>query len=236
MYGFVKGAVLGQNRQNAEKILHAPGRFMLAGKVVKKPRKALTIRVLACILNQYHKNGIERPKGILPKCEKPKLCEKRREQQELQEEEPNDFDLGNYIEQSEQENDELAETLLNDTPEMEDVNILEFDDSVTPEEKPEESPEEENTEEQEEAEEPAEQLVDNDIPVESMLDYPDDALSLTDELVDEKDDTNEEPADDEETETKEEEQPEQENQEEEPQYPVFENTAQRPPEQSHQLA
>ena len=163
-----------------------------------------------------------------------KLCEKRREQQELQEEELNDFDLGNYIEQSEQENDELAETLLNDTPEMEDVNILEFDDSVTPEEKPEESPEEENTEEQEEAEEPAEQLVDNDIPVESMLDYPDDALSLTDELVDEKDDTNEEPADDEETETKEEEQPEQENQEEEPQYPVFENTAQRPPEQSQE--
>lgn len=163
-----------------------------------------------------------------------KLCEKRREQQELQEEEPNDFDLGNYIEQSEQENDELAETLLNDTPEMEDVNILEFDDSVTPEEKPEEESEEENTEEQEEAEEPAEQLVDNDIPVESMLDYPDDALSLTDELVDEKDDTNEEPADDEETETKEEEQPEQENQEEEPQYPVFENTAQRPPEQSQE--
>lgn len=163
-----------------------------------------------------------------------KLCEKRREQQELQEEEPNDFDLGNYIEQSEQENDELAETLLNDTPEMEDVNILEFDDSVTPEEKPEESPEEENTEEQEEAEEPAEQLVDNDIPVESMLDYSDNALSLTDELVDEKDDTNEEPADDEETETKEEEQPEQENQEEEPQYPVFENTAQRPPEQSQE--
>lgn len=163
-----------------------------------------------------------------------KLCEKRREQQELQEEEPNDFDLGDYIEQSEQENDELAETLLNDTPEMEDVNILEFDDSVTPEEKPEESPEEENTEEQEEAEEPTEQLVDNDIPVESMLDYPDDALSLTDELVDEKDDTNEEPADDEETETKEEEQPEQENQEEEPQYPVFENTAQRPPEQSQE--
>lgn len=167
-----------------------------------------------------------------------KLCEKRREQQELQEEEPNDFDLGNYIEQSEQENDELAETLLNDTPEMEDVNILEFDDSVTPEEKPEESPEEENTEEQEEAEEPTEQLVDNDIPVESMLDYPDDALSLTDELVDEKDDTNEEPADDEETETKEEEQPEQEEQEEpeeeKPQYPVFENTAQRPPEQSQE--
>lgn len=163
-----------------------------------------------------------------------KLCEKRREQQELQEEEPNDFDLGNYIEQSEQENDELAETLLNDTPEMEDVNILEFDDSVTTEEKPEEESEEENTEEQEEAEEPAEQLVDNDIPVESMLDYPDDALSLTDELVDEKDDTNEEPADDEETETKEEEQPEQENQEEEPQYPVFENTAQRPPEQSQE--
>ena len=167
-----------------------------------------------------------------------KLCEKRREQQELQEEEPNDFDLGDYIEQSEQENDELAETLLNDTPEMEDINILEFDDSVTPEEKPEEEPEEENTEEQEETEEPEEQLVDNDIPVESMLDYPDDALSLTDELVDEKDDTNEEPADDEETEPQEEEQPEQEEQEEpkeeKPQYPVFENTTQRPPEQSQE--
>ena len=167
-----------------------------------------------------------------------KLCEKRREQQELQEEEPNDFDLGDYIEQSEQENDELAETLLNDTPEMEDINILEFDDSVTPEEKPEEEPEEENTEEQEETEEPEEQLVDNDIPVESMLDYPDDALSLTDELVDEKDDTNEEPADDEETEPQEEEQPEQEEQEEpeeeKPQYPVFENTAQRPQEQSQE--
>ena len=31
---------------------------------------------------------------------------------------------------------------------MEDINILEFDDSVTPEEKPEEEPEEENTGEQ----------------------------------------------------------------------------------------
>ena len=71
-----------------------------------------------------------------------------------------------------------------------------------------------------------------------MLDYPDDALSLTDELVDEKDDTNEEPADDEETEPQEEEQPEQEEQEEpkeeKPQYPVFENTTQRPQEQSQE--
>ena len=76
--GFVKVGGTGQNRQNAEKILHGPGRIDVQTKVVKKPRKALTIRVLACILKQYHKNGIERPKGILPKSKNQKLCEKRR--------------------------------------------------------------------------------------------------------------------------------------------------------------
>jgi len=67
-----------ENRQNAEIFLHVPGRFMGEQKLVKKPRKALTIRVLACILNQYHKNGIERPKGLLQKRQNPKVCEKRR--------------------------------------------------------------------------------------------------------------------------------------------------------------
>uniref|UniRef100_UPI004028DFC7 hypothetical protein n=1 Tax=Gemmiger formicilis TaxID=745368 RepID=UPI004028DFC7 len=47
-------------------------------KLRKKAEKALTASLLPCILKQYHKNGIERPKGILQKRRNSKVCEKRR--------------------------------------------------------------------------------------------------------------------------------------------------------------
>ena len=43
-------------------------------KLRKKAEKALTASLFACILKQYHKNGIERPKGILRKRSNSKVC------------------------------------------------------------------------------------------------------------------------------------------------------------------
>ena len=76
--GFVNPGRMGQNRQNAENLSHGAGRLTLTEKLAKNPQKGLTTGVLPCILNQYHKNGIERPKGILHQRRSPKLCEKRR--------------------------------------------------------------------------------------------------------------------------------------------------------------
>ena len=54
-----------QNQQIAEILLHPPGRSTERKKLHKKAEKPLTASHLPCILKQYHKNGIERPKGIL---------------------------------------------------------------------------------------------------------------------------------------------------------------------------
>ena len=77
-FEFVKRTSGMQNRQNAEKLLHSPGRFIHAKKLAQNPEKGLTTGLLPCILNQYHKNGIERPKRIEPLRQPLKLCEKCR--------------------------------------------------------------------------------------------------------------------------------------------------------------
>ena len=51
---------------------------MASKKLVRNPKKGLTASLFPCILLQYQKNGIERPKGILQNCQNVKVCEKRR--------------------------------------------------------------------------------------------------------------------------------------------------------------
>lgn len=109
-----------------------------------------------------------------------------------------DFDLNDFIEK----NDEDAECSSSDNESidssMEDVDIFDFDDSITPEGKvDDQNDNEENNAGQEDSseEENNDGLVDsfkNDImdnlPVESMLDYKNDDKSLIDDLVTEKND------------------------------------------------
>lgn len=115
-----------------------------------------------------------------------KLNEKLRDEQETTDkEQSDDFDLGNFIDQTE---GAISESAL---PEMEEVDIFAFDESDAAEKTPGETAaeDEKSAEEETEAEAnpSAEQLVDSGIPVESLLDYTDEDKPLSDMLVDEAD-------------------------------------------------
>lgn len=115
-----------------------------------------------------------------------KLNEKLRDEQETLDENPSDdFDLENFIDRTE---GAPAESAL---PEMEEIDIFEFDESETAKKTPGETAAEDekpSAEETEAEENPsAEELVDSGLPVESLLDYTDEDKPLSDLLVDDKD-------------------------------------------------